>query len=137
MIVGGFEHLFLKDTALLIVLVLWYFSVAEYTLIFFTYWIKKWVFQWAPDQSIIIGKTDSLNLMLSQIDWPFASLDCKINPRVMIPELSYNPRRRLYDLSFFDYLSQFFVIEFHCTFSISYTILPDYVYYYCSLIGMW
>ena len=39
------------------------------------------------------------------------------------------------DSSFFDYLSPFYflVIEFHCTFSISYKMLPDYVYYYYIL----
>ena len=42
------------------------------------------------------------------------------------------------DLSFFDYLSPlcFLLIEFQCTFSISYKILPDYVYYYCISIRM-
>ena len=40
------------------------------------------------------------------------------------------------DLLFFDYLSPFYflLIEFHCTFSISYKILPDHVYYYCVSI---
>ena len=34
------------------------------------------------------------------------------------------------DLSFFDYLSPFcfLLIEFHCSFSISYKILPDYMF---------
>ena len=37
---------------------------------------------------------------------------------------------------FFDCLSpfSFLLIEFHCTFSISYRTLPYYVYYYCILI---
>ena len=48
-------------------------------------------------------------------------------------------RGRVDDLSFFDYLSSFcfLLIEFHCSFSISYKILPDYVYYYCISIRMW
>ena len=38
-------------------------------------------------------------------------------------------------LAFFEYLSPFFLsIEFHCTFSISYKILPYFVYYFCILI---
>ena len=39
------------------------------------------------------------------------------------------------DWSFFDYLSQFcfLSIEFHSTFSISYKILPYFVYYYFRL----
>ena len=42
------------------------------------------------------------------------------------------------DLSFFDYLSPFcfLLIEFLCTFSISYKILSDSVYYYCISIRM-
>ena len=31
----------------------------------------------------------------------------------------------------------FLSIEFHCTFSISYKILPYYVYYYCIVIRLW
>ena len=47
-------------------------------------------------------------------------------------------RGRVDDLSFIEYLSQFFLsIEFHCSFSISYKILPDYFYYYCISIRMW
>ena len=47
--------------------------------------------------------------------------------------LSMWPRGRVDDLSFFEYLSLFcfLSIEFHCTFSISYKILPYFVYYYC------
>ena len=47
-------------------------------------------------------------------------------------------RGRVDDLSFFEYLSPFcfLSIEFHCTFSISYKILPHFVYYYCTLIRM-
>ena len=42
-------------------------------------------------------------------------------------------RRRVSFLSFFDYLSPFcFLIEFHCTFSISYKMLQFFVYYYYS-----
>ena len=39
--------------------------------------------------------------------------------------------------NFFEYLSLFcfLLIEFHCTFSISYKILPYFVYYYCILVG--
>ena len=42
------------------------------------------------------------------------------------------------DLSFFDYLSPFYflLIEFHCSFSISYTILQDYVYYCISITAV-
>ena len=42
------------------------------------------------------------------------------------------------DLSFFENLSPFCFlwIEFHCTFSIFYKILPDFVYDYCILIRM-
>ena len=42
-------------------------------------------------------------------------------------------------LSFSDYFSLFcfLLIEFHCTFSISYQILQYYLYYYCILIRMW
>ena len=48
-------------------------------------------------------------------------------------------RGRMDDLSFFNYLSTFCFLlnEFHCSFSISYKILPDYVYYYCISIRMW
>ena len=47
-------------------------------------------------------------------------------------------RGRVDDLSFFEYLSPFcfLSIEFHCTFSISYKILPHFVYYYSILIRM-
>ena len=47
-------------------------------------------------------------------------------------------RGRVDDFSFFDYLSPFCVllIEFHCSFSISIKILPNYVYYYCISIRM-
>ena len=40
---------------------------------------------------------------------------------------------------FYYYLSPFcfLLIEFHCSLSISYKILPDYFYYYCISIGMW
>ena len=42
------------------------------------------------------------------------------------------------NLSFFNYLSPFcfLLIEFHCSFTISYKILLDYVYYYCVSIRM-
>ena len=42
-------------------------------------------------------------------------------------------RGRVDDLLFFEYLSTicFLSIEYHCTFSISYKILPYFVYYYC------
>ena len=45
---------------------------------------------------------------------------------------------RVDDLSFFEYLSPFVFlsIEFHCTFSISYKILPYFVYYYSILIRL-
>ena len=45
-------------------------------------------------------------------------------------------RGRVDDLSFFDYLCIFYflLIEFQCTFSISYKILPDYASYYCISI---
>ena len=45
---------------------------------------------------------------------------------------------RVDDLSFFEYLSPFYflLIEFHCTFSISYKILPYFVYYYYILIRL-
>ena len=48
-------------------------------------------------------------------------------------------RGRVDDLWFFEYLSSFcfLSIEFHCTFSISYKILPYFVYYYCILVRMW
>ena len=44
---------------------------------------------------------------------------------------------RVDDYIFFECLSPlcFLLIEFHCTFSISYKILPYYVYYYC--ISIW
>ena len=40
--------------------------------------------------------------------------------------------------AFFEYLSPFcfLSIEVHCTFSISYKILPYFVYYYCILVRM-
>ena len=43
---------------------------------------------------------------------------------------------RVDDLPFFEYLSPFcfLSIELHCTFSISYKILPYFVYYYCILV---
>ena len=41
-------------------------------------------------------------------------------------------RGRVDDSSFFDCSNPFFLsIKFHCTFSISYKILPYFVYYYC------
>ena len=45
-------------------------------------------------------------------------------------------RGRVDDFSFFDCLStfRFSLIEFHSSFSISYKILTNYVYYYCILI---
>ena len=50
--------------------------------------------------------------------------------------LSYTSRERGNDVSFFEYLSQFcfLSIEFYCTYSISYKILPYFVYYYCILV---
>ena len=51
----------------------------------------------------------------------------------------YNSGRgRVDDLSFFEYLSPFcfLSIEIHCTFSISYKILPYFIYYYCILVRM-
>ena len=47
-------------------------------------------------------------------------------------------RGRVYDLSFFEYLSPFcfLSIEFRCTFSISHKLLPYFVYYYCILVRM-
>ena len=52
--------------------------------------------------------------------------------------ISHLQRGRVDNLSFFDYLSPFcfLLIEFHCSFSIYYKILPDYVYYCCILIRM-
>ena len=46
-------------------------------------------------------------------------------------------RGRVDDLSFFEYLSPccFLLIEFHCSFFISYEILPYFVYYYCIWLG--
>ena len=45
---------------------------------------------------------------------------------------------RVDDLSFFVYLSPFFLlIEFNCSFSIFYKILPDYVYYYYISTRIW
>ena len=48
-------------------------------------------------------------------------------------------RGRVDDLSFFEYLSPFcfLSIEFHCTFSISYKILPYFIHYYCIIIVFW
>ena len=48
-------------------------------------------------------------------------------------------RGRVDDLSFFDYLSPFcfLLIEFHCSFFMSYKILPDYICYCCISIRMW
>ena len=47
-------------------------------------------------------------------------------------------RGRVDDLSFFEYLSPFcfLLIEFHCTFFISYKILSYFLYYYCILVRM-
>ena len=55
---------------------------------------------------------------------------------IYTPYQPEDPLGRVDDLSFFDYLSPFcfLLIEFHGTFSISYKILPDYVYYYCISI---
>ena len=38
------------------------------------------------------------------------------------------------DLLLFEYFSPFYfwLLEFHCTFSMSYKILTNYVYYYCT-----
>ena len=46
---------------------------------------------------------------------------------------------RVNDLWFFDYLSPFcfLLIEFHCTFVLSYKMLQYFVYYYYILIRMW
>ena len=48
-------------------------------------------------------------------------------------------RGRVDELTFFQYLSPFcfLSIEFHCTFSISYKILPYFVYCYSILIRLW
>ena len=48
------------------------------------------------------------------------------------------PWGRVDDLSFLKNLSSFcfLSIEFHCTFPISYKILPYFVYYYCILVRM-
>ena len=49
-------------------------------------------------------------------------------------------RGRMDDFEFFDCLIpfSFLLIEFHCTFSICFEILPYYVYYYyCILIRWW
>ena len=48
-------------------------------------------------------------------------------------------RGRVDDLSFFEDVSPFcfLSIEIHCTFSISYKILPYFIYYYCILVRMW
>ena len=45
-------------------------------------------------------------------------------------------RGRVDDFSFFDCSSPFcfLLIKFHCTFSMFYKILTNYVYYYCMLI---
>ena len=42
------------------------------------------------------------------------------------------------EFKFFDFSSPFcfLLMGFHCTFSISYKILPYYVYYYCILIRL-
>ena len=55
---------------------------------------------------------------------------------VRLVRLGYSGR--VDDLSFFDYLSPFcfLLIEFHCTFSISYKMLQSFVYYYYILIRM-
>ena len=47
-------------------------------------------------------------------------------------------RGKVDDLSFLEYLSPFcfLSIEFHGTFSISYKIVPYFVYYYCILVMM-
>ena len=44
---------------------------------------------------------------------------------------------RYYNLSFLDYLHPFcfLLIKLHCTFFISYKILPYHVYYYCIWLG--
>ena len=48
-------------------------------------------------------------------------------------------RGRVDDFSLFDRLSSFYflLIEFNCTFSISYKMLPYYIYYYFILIRRW
>ena len=45
---------------------------------------------------------------------------------------------RVDDFLFFDCSSPFcfLLIEFHCTFSVSYKILANFVYYYCILIRL-
>ena len=58
---------------------------------------------------------------------------------IFIPAIiPLNVLGRVDDLSFFEYLntSCFLSIEFHCTFAISYKILPYFVYYHCISIRM-
>ena len=52
--------------------------------------------------------------------------------------LDHNFTGRVDDSPFFDYLSPFcfLLIEFYCSFSIFYKMLPDYVHYYCISIRM-
>ena len=52
-------------------------------------------------------------------------------------DISTKFRGRVDDLSFFEYLSPFFLsIEFYSTFSIAYKILPYFIYYYWISIRM-
>ena len=55
-----------------------------------------------------------------------------------VENITEEVRGRVDDLSFFEHLSPFcfLSIEFHCAFSISYKILPYFIYYYCILVRM-
>ena len=73
-----------------------------------------------------------------EISWGSYARPSKVEVHMQsVLEFGIN-RGRVDDSSFFDYLSPFcfLLIEFHCSFSISYKILPDYVYYYCISIRM-
>ena len=73
---------------------------------------------YGDSSSVVIGES-SFKIGLYFIHYDLQTLYTSIQGRVD-------------DLSFFEYLSQFYFlsIELHCTVSISFKILPYFVYYY-------
>ena len=71
-------------------------------------------------------------------DRPLFQMNDRLILMLIILIIGISIRWRVDDLSFFEYLNPFcfLLIEFNCTFSISYKILPYFVYYYCILVRM-
>ena len=71
-------------------------------------------------------------------DRPLFQMNDRLILMLLILIIGISIRGRVDDLPFVEYLNPFYFlsIEFHCTFSISYKILPYFVYYYCILVRM-